>query len=45
MGTTTDIFDIVNFLVKPESSFISGQTIEIDGGVGNLDWHQLIADK
>jgi NAD(P)-dependent dehydrogenase (short-subunit alcohol dehydrogenase family) len=45
MGTTKEIFDVVNFLVKPESSFISGQTIEIDGGVGNLDWHQLVADR
>ena len=45
MGTTTDIFNTVNFLAKPESSSTVGQTIEIAGGAGNLDWHQLIADK
>ncbi|MBS3765784.1 SDR family oxidoreductase [Candidatus Bipolaricaulota bacterium] len=32
LGTTEDIADLVAFLVSDESSYITGETIEIDGG-------------
>jgi len=45
MGTTTDIFDTVNFFAKPESSSTFGQTTEIADGAENPVLQQLIADK
>lgn len=32
LGTTEDVADLVAFLVSEESSYITGETIEIDGG-------------
>ncbi len=31
-GTPQDIADCVRFLVRPESSWITGQTFNVDGG-------------
>ena len=33
MGTTEDVANAVKFLVSEESSYITGQVIQIDGGM------------
>ncbi|WJG10597.1 SDR family oxidoreductase [Aliiglaciecola sp. LCG003] len=42
VGVDIDVANAVIFLCSPMSSFITGQTIVVDGGLGLRDgWHQL----
>ena len=42
MCTASDIADVVMFLCGPESSFITGQNLVVDGGL-SLRWHESLA--
>jgi NAD(P)-dependent dehydrogenase (short-subunit alcohol dehydrogenase family) len=42
MCTAADIADVVMFLCGPESSFITGQNLVVDGGL-SLRWHESLA--
>lgn len=42
MCTAADIADAVMFLCSPESSFITGQSLVVDGGL-SLRWHESLA--
>lgn len=33
MGTANDVANVVSFLVSEESSYITGQVIQVDGGL------------
>ncbi|MDI1355172.1 MAG: SDR family NAD(P)-dependent oxidoreductase [bacterium] len=36
IGTTDDIVNIVDFLISPKSSWITGQILHVDGGISTL---------
>jgi NAD(P)-dependent dehydrogenase (short-subunit alcohol dehydrogenase family) len=44
MGTVEDIANLVDFLISPKSSYLTGQTITLDGGIG-LRSHWALARK
>jgi len=44
MGTAEEISNVIEFLCSPESSFITGQNIVVDGGL-SLQWHESLARK
>ncbi len=33
MGTTKDVANLVKFLAAPDSSYITGEVIKVDGGM------------
>ena len=37
VGNVKDIANMVTFLLNPENSWISGQVIQIDGGMSSLN--------
>lgn len=39
MGTADEIVDVLDFLLSEKSSFITGQTLMVDGGT-SLQWHE-----
>lgn len=44
MGTADDIANVVKFLGSPQSSFITGQCLVVDGGI-SLQWHESLARR
>jgi NAD(P)-dependent dehydrogenase (short-subunit alcohol dehydrogenase family) len=42
MGTSDDVAGVISFLCSPQSSFVSGQDIVIDGG-RSLVWQETLA--
>lgn len=44
MGTAEEIAQVIEFLCSPKSSFITGQTIVVDGGL-TLQWQESLAQK
>ena len=44
MGDAKDVADVVNFLCSKKSSFVTGQTIAVNGGI-DLYSHETIAKK
>lgn len=44
MGTATEVAQVIRFLLSPDSSFITGQEIIVDGGVG-LNWQESLIRK
>ncbi len=42
MGTAAEIANVVRFLLSPEASFLTGQELVVDGGVG-LQWQESLA--
>ena len=44
MGTAEELANTIAFLCSPKSSFITGQTIIVDGGI-SLQWHESLARK
>ncbi len=44
MGTAEEIAHVIEFLCSPKSSFITGQTIVVDGGL-TLQWQESLAQK
>ncbi len=44
MGTVEDIANLVDFLIGPKSSYLTGQTITLDGGIG-LRSHWALARR
>ncbi len=36
VGTTSDMANAINFLISPDASWITGQVLQIDGGIGSL---------
>jgi len=44
MGTVEDIANLVDFLISERSSFLTGQTITLDGGIG-LRSHWAVARR
>lgn len=44
MGTSEELANAIAFLCSPKSSFITGQTIVVDGGI-SLQWHESLARK
>jgi NAD(P)-dependent dehydrogenase (short-subunit alcohol dehydrogenase family) len=44
MGTVEDIANLVDFLISPKSSYLTGQTITLDGGIG-LRSHWALARR
>ncbi len=44
MGTADDVADVVEFLCSPQSSFITGQEIVVDGGI-SLAGHGALARR
>ena len=39
MGTADEVVDVLEFLLSEKSSFLTGQTLTVDGGV-SLQWHE-----
>ena len=46
MGTAEEVADTIAFLASPAASYITGQTIVIDGGIENThaSWPGITAD-
>lgn len=44
MGTATEVAQVIRFLLSSDSSFITGQEIIVDGGVG-LNWQESLLRK
>jgi hypothetical protein len=44
MGTATEVAQVIRFLLSSDSSFITGQEIIVDGGVG-LNWQESLLLK
>lgn len=44
IGTAEEVSDVIAFLCSPESSFVTGQTIIVDGGL-SLQWQETLALK
>lgn len=42
MGTAQDLANVIIFLCSRQASFITGQTIVVDGGI-SLQWHESLA--
>jgi NAD(P)-dependent dehydrogenase (short-subunit alcohol dehydrogenase family) len=42
MGTCKDVVDAVFFLLSEKASFITGQSLVVDGGI-SLQWHETLA--
>jgi NAD(P)-dependent dehydrogenase (short-subunit alcohol dehydrogenase family) len=42
MGTAKEVAEVVGFLLSEKASFITGQEIVVDGGVG-LQWQESLA--
>jgi NAD(P)-dependent dehydrogenase (short-subunit alcohol dehydrogenase family) len=44
MGTTDDVANVISFLCGPQASFLTGQTIVVDGGLSLL-WPESLARR
>jgi NAD(P)-dependent dehydrogenase (short-subunit alcohol dehydrogenase family) len=42
MGSCTDVAEAVFFLISEKASFITGQSLVVDGGI-SLQWHESLA--
>jgi hypothetical protein len=44
MGSANEVASVIAFLASPMSSFVTGQTITVDGGV-SLQWQESLAQE
>ena len=44
IGTTRELAEVISFLCSPQSSYITGQNIVVDGGF-SLTWHESFARR